>query len=380
MNPDSYLGRRPLRRRLSDVRVRKLRMRSQLLAGTAGTDVREVVAHMGAMQAQSTPAARLTVRPRSSDLGAGAVTRACNEERSVVRTWTLRGTLHMVAATDVAWMVALLGPTFAARGRRRRQQLGLDEKVCARALRAMRDIMAGEGPLTRGELVTRLIRNGVQVDPTGQAPAHLVGLAAMKGIVCRGPELPNDEATYVLLEEWLDPSPPLEPDEALAELTRRYLRGHGPAGADDLAAWAGIALGRARRGFELVAGELEEVEVTRRPAWSLQGGSAEPESAGPRVRLLPAFDAYVLGYRDRDLVLAPEFARRIQAGGGWIHPAVVVDGRITATWRLRRGRGGGSVLVEPFKPFPRARLVDLETEVADVGRFLGVEVGLDISV
>ncbi len=365
-------------RQLPEARVRKLRLRSQLLAGATGADVHEAVRHMGALQAQSTPASRLSLRPRTSGLVAGDVTRACNEERSIVRTWTLRGTLHMVAASDVGWMVALLGPGFAARGRRRRHQLGLADQVCARALDTLVDIMDGGGPLTRGELVRRLLKTGVPIDPTGQAPAHLVALAAMKGLICRGPELPDDEPTYVLLEEWIDPPAPLEPEEALAELARRYVRGHGPAGAPDLAAWAGIALGQARRALDLVAEELEEVKVAEEPAWIPPSGSAEPESAGPAVRLLAAFDAYVLGYRDRALLLAPEFARRVQAGGGWIHPTVVVDGRIAGTWKLRRVHTRASVLVEPFEPLRRARLGDLEAEVADVGRFVGAEVALEI--
>jgi hypothetical protein len=366
-------------RQLPEARVRKLRLRSQLLAGATGADVHETVKHMGALQAQSTPASRLSLRPRTSGLDAGDVTRACNEERSIVRTWTLRGTLHMVAATDVGWMVALLGPIFAGRGRRRRHQLGLDDQVCTRALKTLGGIMAGEEPLTRGELVRRLLKNGVRIDPSGQAPAHLLALAAMTGLICRGPELPNDEATYVLLEEWIDPRPPLQPEEALAELTRRYVRGHGPAGAADLAAWAGIALGRAGRGFGLVAEELQEVRVAGERAWTLASEAAPQGSTGPRVRLLAAFDAYVLGYRDRDLFLAPEFAGRSQAGGGWIHPAVVVDGRIAGIWKLRRGRGRASVLVEPFEPLRRERLADLEAEVADVGRFLGAEADLEIS-
>jgi len=368
-----------LTRELSEARLRKLRLRSQLLAEVTGSGASEAVKHMCALQAQSTPASRLSLRPRTSGHDAGAVVRACNEERSIVRTWTLRGTLHMVAAEDVVWMVALLGPGFVERGRRRRLQLGLDDQVCTRALESLGDIMAGEEPLTRGELVRRLMKSGLRIDPTGQAPAHLVALAAMKGLICRGPELPDDEPTYVLLEEWVDPRPQLQPEEALAELTRRYVAGHGPAGAADLAAWAGIALGRARRGFDLVAEELHEFRVAGEPAWILASEEAVSESTGPRVRLLPAFDAYVLGYRDRDLFLAPEFAGRIQAGGGWIHPAMVVDGRIAGTWKLRRGRGRASVVVDPFEPLRRARLAELEAEVADVGRFLGDEADLEIA-
>ena len=152
----------------------------------------------------------------------------------------MRGTLHMVAAEDAGWLVALLGPGFAAGNRRRRLQLGLDDRLCERAMEALPAVLAG-GPLSRGELVQALAAKGVRVDPGGQAPAHLVGYAAMRGLICRGPDLDGDEASYVLLEEWAGPGRALGPDEALAELARRYLAGHGPAAPEDLAAWSGLA-------------------------------------------------------------------------------------------------------------------------------------------
>ena len=98
------------------------------------------------------------------------------------------------------------------------------------------------------------------------------------------------------------------------------------------------------------------------------------------MRLLAHFDAYLLGYRGRELVLDPRYARRIQAGGGFIQPAVLVDGRVAGTWRQRRrGSGRLTVAVEPFGPLDRAVLPGLEAEAADVGRFLGIEAALTVA-
>jgi len=374
-------------RPLSDDQVRLLRLRSQRLAGERATGVRDLVGGMGGLQAQHTAAARLAVRVRSEGLDAAAVTRACNQERSVVRTWAMRGTLQMVAAGDVGWLVALLGPGVARAGRRRRRQLGLGDEVCARALPAMRTILAGGGQRTRAELVAGLAAEGVAVDPGGQAPAHLVVYAATQGLVCRGPDLPDDEPTYVLLEEWVGAQPALEPEAALARLARCYVAGHGPAGARDLAAWAGIPLGQARRGLQGAGGDLDEVEVAGEPAWMLAGAggpdtggpdTAGPDTAGPCVRLLPHFDAWLLGYRSRELVLDPRFARRIQAGGGWIHPAVVVDGRVVGTWRQQRRGERLTVAVAPFGRLDPAVRSGLEAEAADLGRFLHAEATLAV--
>jgi len=365
-------------------------MRAQLLSGRRPRSVAEVVRALGGLQAQDTPASRLAIRPRSTGLDADAVRRACNRDRSVVRTWAMRGTLHMVAAEDAGWLVGLLGPTFLAAGRRRRLQLGLDDRLCGRALEALPAVLA-DGPLSRAELVRALAAKGVKVGPDGQAPAHLVGYAALTGLVCRGPDLDGDEASYVLLEEWAGSGrggpggsrrggPPengvLEGDDALAELARRYLAGHGPAGPEDLAAWSGLAIGRARQAFDLVAGELAEVELDGRRLWAPKGARtprAPARSQGPVVRLLGRFDDYLLGWRDRELVLDARFASRIQAGGGWIHPAVVVDGRVAGTWRWRRAGGRLEVAVEPFGRLPAGARPGLEAEAAGLGRFLGAD-------
>jgi Winged helix DNA-binding domain len=367
--------------RLGDDRLRRLRMRAQRLTGGRPREVAEVVRAVLGLQAQDTPASRLAVRPRSTGLDEAAVRRACNQDRSVVRTWAMRGTLHLVAAGDAGWLVTLLGPVFAAADRRRRLQLGLDDGLCERALEALPAVLA-DGPLSRADLVRGLAAEGIKVDPSGQAPAHLVGYAALRGLVCRGPDLDGDQASYVLLESWVGARRPLGPDDALAELARRYLAGHGPAGPEDLAAWSGLPVGRARRAFELVAGELREVQGDGRRLWAPAGaGTARSRAGEPVVRLLGRFDDYLLGWRDRDLVLDPRFARQIQAGGGWIHPAVVVDGRVAGTWRARRAGGRLEVTVTPFSGrLPGGTRPALEAEAADLGRFLGVEtrlLGLD---
>ena len=187
--------------RLGDDRLRRLRMRAQRLTGGRPREVAEVVRAVLGLQAQDTPASRLAVRPRSTGLDEAAVRRACNQDRSVVRTWAMRGTLHLVAAEDAGWLVGLLGPVFAAADRRRRLQLGLDDRLCERALEALPAVLA-TGPLSRADLVRGLAAEGVRVDPDGQAPAHLVAYAALRGLVCRGPDLDGDQASYVLLDDW----------------------------------------------------------------------------------------------------------------------------------------------------------------------------------
>lgn len=329
-------------------RTRALRLRAQGLTGTRLGGVAAAVERLVAVQAQEFSFARLAFRPRcGARVVAGDVDRAL-ERRELVWTWALRGTLHLVRAADVGWLLGLLGPIFAARGRPRRLALGLDDALCEHAIALLRELLAGARPMTRSAIAAQL-----PIDPEGQAPAHLLAYAALRGVVCRAPAAAGREPTYVLLDDWLGaPLAPVDDDRALAELGRRYLAGYGPATAEDLALWSGIGLRRARRAL---AGA-----VTQR------GGAPVRAREQPHVALLGHFDPYLMGYASRDLVLDARFARRIQAGGGFVAPAVLVDGRVVGTWR----RDDGDDWLELFEPPADDVLAALQRERADVGRYL----------
>lgn len=348
------------------------RLQAQLLAGEQrARAVAPVVRALGAVQAQDARFAPLAVRARSRGLRAADVEQARVADRSIVWTWALRGTLHLVAAEDVPWMTALLGPVFAAAGRRRRLALGLDDALCERALGAIDAVLADAGPLTRRELVTRIAAAGVSIDAGGQAPAHLVGLAAQQGLICRGPMASAAEPTYVLTRDWLPAaSDALDPDRALAELARRYLRGHQPATPADLAAWSGLGMRRARRAFELLAGEVLGVETQIGRQWTLAATALDPARHELSVALVGHFDPWLLGYASRELVLDAKHARRIQAGGGFVNPAVLVDGRVVGTWRLGGDRACTPTMA-PFEVLPDDVLACVDDELADVRRFRG---------
>ncbi len=358
--------------------ILRLRCRAQGLADPRAESTGEVLQRVGAIQAQDLAASRLALRARSASITADAVARACNEERVVVRTWLLRGTLHMVLAEDVRWLLRLLGPAVLASDRRRRLQLGLDDALCLRALDALREMLRGGAALVRADLVGALAASGVVIDPKSQAPAHLVAYAALHGLIARGADRADGEPTYVLLDDWIDPQRDRRPEDDLAALARLYLTAYGPATADDLAAWAGIPLRSARQAIERIAHELSELPIGDARGWMLASTAPIDDDAAPVLRLLPAFDAYLLGYRRRDLALEPCYAKRVNAGGGWLHPVVLLDGRVIGIWKLARHRAGVSVTVSPFDHFDAALLPLLEAEVADVGRFLGASATLTV--
>ncbi len=366
---------------LSPLEVLALRLRAQCLhpRSPSGTSVTQIVVALCGLQSQDPKAAALAVRVRSSGLLAADVERAREVERSVVRTWAMRGTLHLVASEDLGWLLPLLAPGFIAGGYRRRAVLGLDEDTCAKGIRVLRNVLAAQGPLTRAEIVTQLADKGIKL--VGQAAPHLIGLAALEGIICCGPDRGN-KPTYVLLEDWLPRSRPLPHDAARAELARRYLKAYAPAAPEDMAAWSGLPIGEARAAWQSIGAELIECGGTERPLWMLKSQANWLDQPAMRtvVSFLAFFDTYLLGYRSRDLVVEAQYARRINAGGGILHPTLLVDGRARAIWHSKPRGKQLEVVVEPFANLDPELQPQLAVEVADIGRFLGVPATLRVEL
>lgn len=350
--------------------VRALRAGAQLLhRPDSARSVAGLVRHLGGVQAQILSAAALALRARAAGVLAAEVEAARLEERSVVRTWALRGTLHLVPAEDVGWLRSVLAPALLPKGYRRLRQLGVDRADADRAVGLIRESLARDGPLTRAEIAERLAPQGITT--RGQAAAHLVWLAAMRGVSCMGPDRGRDP-TFVLMQDWAGPQRKLNPPDALAELARRHLVAYGPVTPQDFAAWAGLPLRDARAGWGAQAEDLIEVEVEGEGSrqWLLCSQGREP---APRdlVRLIPTLDPYLLGYRSRDLAVPRRYARLVNRGGGFVRPAALVGGTAVAVWSMDRRAAGLIVSIQPFADLPPALLPGLQAEVADLGRFLG---------
>ncbi|HVH65276.1 MAG TPA: winged helix DNA-binding domain-containing protein [Candidatus Acidoferrum sp.] len=368
---------------MSEVAILELRARAQRLAPAARrrSAPETVLRDVCGLQAQVLSAAALGLRARSSGLRTRDVTVALNEDRSIVRTWLMRGTLHLVAADDLRWMLGVLGPVFAAGNQARHAELGLDAELKHRGVTAIRRILARSGPLTRYEIVDRLRSHGINLDPRTQAPIHLIAHAAFQGVLCLGPERDRDEPTYVLIDDWIDAKQEKSPKNPLGEFARRYFAAYGPASVDDLVGWSGLPVASARSALAAARASLSEVTIGARPAFIVKSRAVQLRDRAPSkpaIRLLPAFDTYLLGYRSRDLAVPVTLQRRLQRGGGWLHPAVVVNGRAVAAWSLKGMSQRGHVLVEPVEALP-ANVSDLiAEEVADIGRFLDMDLRVDV--
>lgn len=351
---------------LSDTEAVAERLRrNRLLAGSRGSGAAEVVEALCGLQAQELPAGRLGVRPRSAGLTDAAVEAARVEERTFVRIWALRGTLHLVASKDLLWLRRLLFPGSIRANARRSAQLGLTEQTYSKAMKLIDEALCGGRPSPRAGLKEALEAGGV--DASWQRMVYLLARATNEGLICEGP-MEGRHPTYVRVEDWLALEAPGNTDRSddMNRMVLRYLDAYGPAAPEDLAAWSGLALKECREGFG--RSDLIAVNVAGRTLW-VTGDVAGGDPSG--VRLLPAFDTFLLGYRDRTLHLDPGFARRINAGGGIVRPVLLVDGRAAGTWRLVRRAKRLDVVVEPFDKLQKKLVPELDEEGADIGRFLG---------
>ena len=368
---------------LSDDQIRSLRLRAQRLTPQqweTTSNVASVVKGLCGIQAQDALAARLAVRVRSTGLVAAAVERARVQERTIVRTWIQRGTLHLVATEDLGWLLPLFGPVFIAADQRRRAELGLDEDTCAKGIRIIRNVLADQGPLTRTESVEQLAIQGVHLE--GQARPHLLHRAALEGIICYGPDR-GTEPSYVLLSDWVEQGQSLSQEAAYTELAHRYLNAYGPTTPEEMATWSGLPISKIRAAWQHIANQLMEVEVAGSPTWMPKSCAAwldELPAPSSIVRLLPSFDIYLLGYRNRAFAVPAQHAKRINAGGGILHPTVLIDGWAVGTWKSKRKKNSLDVVVEPFEQFPSQIHEGLEAEVTDLGRFLGMQASLQLMI
>lgn len=332
--------------------VALLRLVAQRIAGPGAGGATRAVHWLTAMQAQDRRGVLTSVALRT---GSGTLhdVGAALDAGEIVTSWPMRGTLHLVVAEDLPWILHLAAPRVVAATARRRAGLGLTQPILERAGELAVQELAGGQRLRRSELLARWDDAGLAT--TGQRGYHMVVHLAQAGILCFGP-VRAGEQLIVLVNEWIPAPRHLEREEALGELAMRYFRSHGPATVQDFTRWtnlvaadvrAGLALARPR----LVGLEVDGVEHLMDPRTPELLEGCREQARG--VFLLPGFDEYVLGYQDRRAALPGEFADRIVPGGnGVFRPTVVSDGEIVGTWKRHDHGAKQTLSATPFTSFP----------------------------
>jgi hypothetical protein len=318
--------------------VALLRIVAQRLAGPKADDPAAAARWLGATQAQDWPGGLLSIALRTRE-GSRARVEAAFDAGEIVRAWPMRGTLHVVAAEDLGWMLALTGPRMVASAATRRAGLGLDERALAQARTVAEEALSDGRALRREELGAAWRAAGLQT--TESRGSHMLGHLAQTGIVCLGP-VRDAQQCVVLSADWLPPPRRLQREDAVAQWAERFFRSHGPATLTDFARWTGLPLRDVRPAVQRVRARLETLttgddEYLLDPA--TPGLLAEHREAARDVHLLPGFDELLLGYGDRSATLASGHAQRVVPGANGMFLATVVDrGRVVGTWR-RAGSG-----------------------------------------
>jgi hypothetical protein len=345
-----------------EIELLRLRLQNQKLTSTTFKRPEDVVAWMGAVQAQEFAVARWGVGQRAAALTDARVRRAFDAGR-ILRTHILRPTWHFVAPKDIRWMLKLTSPRVSALNAYYYRRAGLDSRTLARSAKTIERALRDGRHVTRAELGDALERAGIPA--RGQQLAHIVMQAELDAVVCSGP-LRGKHFTYALLDERVPPAAVPSNEDALAELTRRYFASHGPATLRDFTWWSGLRAVDARTGIALVKPALERTTVDgltyyHAPSRGLQASKA------PAVRLLPIYDEFVIAYQD---------SRQLVDGRARTAPAdpfanfLVIDGRLAGTWRRHPTGESSDVRVAAFRPLPAAERRAIEAAVQRYSEFL----------
>ncbi|MFT4220449.1 MAG: winged helix DNA-binding domain-containing protein [Microbacterium sp.] len=310
--------------------LRARRLRSHRLSAPAAT-VAEAASHMLAVQGQEFWGGRLALAARTRGHPSMRAVDAAFDRGEIVRSWTMRGTLHVIPARDLAWVLSVTGDRQLRQGAAMHRREGIDAAEVSRAEGLARGALRGGNRLTRKELFAVLDTGGVAT--AGQRGYHLLTSLAMRAVVCQGSVVPREgaptrEQHIVLVEEWVvEAAAPADP---LAELFARYIASHGPAGPRDFAWWSGLPLGMARQAATAASDRLDQVADD---LYAARGPAPRRNPSAPEVVALPPFEEYYISYFDRTVACAPEFLAAIgPAQNGMVRPVLVARGQIVGVW------------------------------------------------
>jgi uncharacterized protein YcaQ len=332
-----------------------------------------VVGDVCGVQAQLMSAAQIALWARVQGLRREDVERALWKERTLVKTWAMRGAVHLLPAKDLPVYVGALKRRVREE-RRWMARYGVGPQEADTMIEAIIDALA-PGPLTRQELTERVIdrlgskaRRWVQHSWGG-----VVKQACLQGLACFGPNQ-GQEITFVRRDYWLPDQGDLRAEDAEDELLRHYLHGYGPAALQDFASWAGMTIREASPIRKRLGGDLVEMAIGDSLALILRQDLAAVQSIKAKdrfVRLLPSFDPYMLGHRDKRHLVDEADYKRVYRKAGWLSPVVLFAGRVMGVWSHERRGKGLHINVEPFIKMTTAIRDGIGAEATDLARFLG---------
>ena len=363
------------------------RMERQLL-GTAKAATPEGVAHeLIGVQAQVTSSAALAIALRSDGDGRATNRPAVDatydalRERRLVRSWAMRGTLHLFAAEDVPTIAAALGSDEKWRRPAWLRWFGVTEAQMEQLIQGIIEVLDDGRPRTRAELAEEI---GARLGPRiGRVLlgswGSAIKIASDHGYICQSAE---DEAgtRFVMASRWIAGWRDEDPGEALKKVVERYLAAYGPATMKEVTRWWGVTLVAVMKPLLASFGpELTEVAIDGTRAYVRTDDVDAIQSMEPclgAVQLVGGFDPFIVGAGLRDRLLPAAHLKRVSRTAGWISPVVLIDGVAAGVWDQRRS---GSRLVVTVEPFARPTAAE-RRGIASAALRVGAVLGLDTAV
>jgi hypothetical protein len=336
-------------------------------------DLARVVGDVGGVQAQVMSAAELQIAVRT-DSTVDDVRAALWKDKKLVKTWLMRGTLHLIPAEDLPLFTAAMRPHWMRTRDAWLKYVEMNQSEFAELIDAIGEALDGQA-LTREELIARVGKGRSQrVQAVLQSGwGGILKPVARSGLLCFGPSR-GHSVTFVRPRQWLGSWRDVDPDAALVEVARRYLRAYGPATKNDFARWWGTWSGVGNAGWIGLAKERVTVSIEGQRADLLAADLERISSDAPEpvVRLLPNFDPYLLGHANRDHLFASEYRPRVSRTAGWISAVVLVDGRVVATWTHAVAKRALTVTVDPFRKLSPSTLKGVRASADSLAAALGL--------
>jgi len=347
------------------------RLYNQRLDHTSLTTAQQVVACLGAVQAQDYASAKWSLGMRMLGATDSSIERAF-DAGDIVRTHVMRPTWHFVAPADIRWLLALTARRVHAVNGTMYRKLELDDATLVGGATALTRALSGGKCLTRPELQSALTQDGIVAD--NLRLGYVVHYAELEGLICSGPRR-GKHFTYALLDERVLPTKPLTQGEALAELTKRYFTSHGPATAQDFAWWSGLTFADVTSGLDAIRTHLAQEVMGGQTFWFPTSTPAKSVTAS-RAYVLPEYDEFLLSYRDRSASLSAEHAAYWTSPTRLFTSTIMIGGRVVGLWRRTLQKGTIVIESRPFAKFTVAQSRAFEAAARSYGEFFGMPVVL----
>jgi hypothetical protein len=352
--------------------IPRYRLHNQFLSQPSFSEPSQVVAALGAVQAQDYAGAKWALAQRLKDTPTDAAIEKALNEGKILRTHVMRPTWHFVTPEDIRWMLDLTAPRVKIAMAHMDRQLGLDKSILKKSNATLKKALQGHRQLTRSELAPVLKKAGVPVD--GYHLGQLMGHAELDQVICSG-RRKGKQFTYALLEERAPQAKSLEREGALVKLTKRYFRSHGPATLQDFVWWSGLTTIDARKGMEAIRSEFEQQTIADQTYWF--SASTLAKSSSSSAYLLPNYDEYTVGYRDRSAIFDRSHIEKLSAfRESVLTQVMVIDGQVSGTWKRTLKKKEVIMEVAPFTTLTKRQSQAVLAAALQYGKFLELPVVL----